>query len=118
MTLTIIARLLSLLLAVVVISKTLVSYSQRKESLQMLLFWVITWGGIIVLTFFPVLVDRIIGDARIGIGTILGVGLVFVYFVTYRVYVKTDKNEREIEKLTRILALKEEQQENNKDSNR
>lgn len=107
MTLLLLAKLLALALAAIIISKSVISYTQRKESLSMTLFWLLTWGSIIALTFSPTLVDKIIGEARIGVGTILGVGLVFVYFVTYRVYTKAERTERHLQELIRKLAINE-----------
>ena len=102
-----IARIASSILAIVVISRSLVNYSQRKESFAMSSFWIITWGLIVALSFYPSLLDKIIGEARVGIGTVMGIGLVFVYYVLYRIYTKSEKMERDLNKLIRDLSHRE-----------
>lgn len=107
MTAFIIAKYLALILAIIVISKSIVSYTQRKESLAVTIFWVLTWGAIIVLSFFQGLADQLIRQSGVGIGTVLGIALVFVYFVLYRIYVKADRVEKQLQNLVTKIAIDE-----------
>jgi hypothetical protein len=104
----IIAQAFASIFAILVVSRSLVDYKQKKESLQMTLFWVVIWVSVLALAFFPGLVDQIItnlGGDRTGLGTIFGMGLVFVLFVSYRIYVKANRIEKNLDKLSREFSL-------------
>lgn len=103
----IIAKVAALVFASLVISKSVLSYIQRKESIVIVLFWIISWGVIILLAFQPNLVLMFMDKSKAGIGTIIGIGLMFIYFVVYRVYGKVDRVEKDLQKLVRDIALKE-----------
>jgi len=104
----IIAQAFASIFAILVVSRSLVDYKQKKESLQMTLFWVVIWISVLALAFFPGLVDQIItnsGGDRTGLGTIFGMGLVFMLFVSYRIYVKANRIEKNLDKLSREFSL-------------
>ena len=59
---------------------------------------------------FPSIVDIILAytaAGRAGLGTFFGMGLVFVLFVVYRIYVKLERVEQKLVKTIQELALKE-----------
>ncbi len=103
----IIIKVLALLLSGLVIAKSYLAYRQRQESLVMFLFWTVTWLLILTIAFYPELITVVIGERKVGVGSFLGVALVFVYFVVYRIYVKADRIEKKLQQMTRQLALKE-----------
>ncbi|TSC92878.1 MAG: hypothetical protein CEN89_396 [Candidatus Berkelbacteria bacterium Licking1014_7] len=100
---------ISAFLAGLVISKSWNDFRRGREALSVFIFWVIAWGLIVLLAFFPILVDKItfaLGGQIIGMGRIFGIALVFVFFVVYRVYLKSDRVETELNELVRKIALK------------
>lgn len=100
----------SLALAGIAISKSYVDFRARRESLQMFLLWSLIWTGVVVVALFPTIVDIILAysaSGRVGLGTFLGMGLVFVLFVVYRIYVKLERLEQKLVKTIQELALKE-----------
>lgn len=103
----ILARIFVVIFTILVLSKSYLSFRQRKESLAMTIFWFVTWFVISLFTFYPDLIDTVLIDPRTrsGTGTILGIGLIFIYFVIYRVYIKADRVEKQLNKLIRDLAL-------------
>lgn len=104
----VVAKVLSVVFSVLVISKSYLSYKARRESLVMTVFWSATWVLIILIAAFPALTDKILGISKHsgGTGTLLGIGLIFLYFVIYRVYVKADRIEKQLSKVVREMALK------------
>jgi hypothetical protein len=63
--------------ATLVVSKSYVDFRARVESLQLFLFWVITWAVVIV-AVFPTVIDFMTsyyGRAQTGVGTFLGMAL-------------------------------------------
>jgi len=100
-------KILAITFALLVVSKSILSYRQGKESFILTVFWSITWVAIALLALYPSLLTALIGPNRAGVGTVLGVGLIFLYFVLYRVYVKADRVERELQSLIQKLALRD-----------
>jgi hypothetical protein len=106
----IVAKIFALVLALIAISKSYVDFRARIESLQIFLFWIFTWLAIVVVALFPSIIDFIIGSfgaGRTGLGTVFGMGLVFLYFVAYRMYVKIERLERKLTKTVQAFALRE-----------
>ena|SRR6476620_6080746 len=107
----IVAKVFSVLLAVIAVSKSYVDFRARVESLQMFVLWVLTWAAIVLVALFPTIVDYLLltpaGTARAGLGTVFGMGLVFLFFVAYRIYVKLERVEQKLTKTIQELALRE-----------
>jgi hypothetical protein len=104
------SKVFALVLAAIAISKSYVDFRSRLESLQVFLFWLFTWLVIVVVALFPSIVDYIIaafGAGRAGLGTFFGMGLVFLYFIAYRMYVKIGRVEQKLTKTVQELALRE-----------
>lgn len=106
------SQFVSILLAGIVISKSYVDFRARAESLPMFIFWIFTWTMIVLVALFPSIVDFLMsfGSGRSGVGTFLGMALVFLFFVVYRMYVKLERMEQNLTKTIQELALKEEWQ--------
>jgi hypothetical protein len=83
------SKIFSIVLAGVAISKSYVDFRARKESVQMFLLWTMTWIAVVVVALFPNIVDFLIelGGGRIGVGTFLGMALVFNLFLVYRMQI-------------------------------
>ncbi len=105
----VVAKLFSIVLAAVAISKSYVDFRARKESAQMFLLWTLTWIGIVLVALFPSIIDSMIavGGGRAGIGTFLGMALVFLFFLMYRMYVRMEGLEQKLTLVVQKIALKE-----------
>ncbi len=104
------SKIFAFVLAAIAISKSYVDFKARTESLKVFLFWVVTWLVIVFVALFPSIVDYIIGAfgaGRAGLGTFFGMGLVFLYFLAYRIYVKIGRVEQKLMKTVQELALRE-----------
>lgn len=103
-------KVISLLLGLMVISKTYLDYKKKNESLTMFLFWTIAWVGIVIVALFPEIIQKalVISQAqKIGTGTFLGIAIVFLFFVIYRIYIKANRLEKQIHDMVMKLGLKE-----------
>jgi len=103
-------KIIALFFGLIVISKTMIDFRKKEEHWQMFLFWLAIWLGIIIVAFYPMLIDQIISHFGVGnytIGQIAGIGFVFIMFIVYRVYIKAHRIERQLNKLIRDLALKD-----------
>jgi hypothetical protein len=106
----IVSKVFAFVLAVIAISKSYVDFRARRESLQIFLFWLFTWLMIVIVALFPAIVDYIIGafgGGRAGLGTFFGMGLVFLYFLAYRMYVKIGRVDQKLTKTIQELALRD-----------
>ena len=106
----IISQIFAVLLAGIAISKSYVDFRSRTESLQVFVFWIVTWAGIVIVALFPSIIDLIIssfGGGRGGLGTFFGMVIVFLFFVVYRVYVKLDRMEQKLIKMVQELSLRD-----------
>lgn len=104
----IIAKIFASLLAILVIARSIVDFKNKRESITMTIFWVAVWAAILVLAFWPNLIDNLIqllGGQRTGLGTVFGMAIAFVLFVNYRIYVKANRVEKYMARLARQLAL-------------
>jgi len=101
-------KIVALIIGLVVIVKTFTDYRNKEENLQMVLFWVIVWGLTIYVAFFPTVIGEVIarlGNKNYTIGQIVGTGFVFILFITYRIYVKANRLEKQLNHLIRKIAL-------------
>jgi len=106
----ILVKVLSFVLAAVAISKSYVDFRGKVESLQMFVFWIATWTSIVVIALFPGIIDLLIsmfGGGRTGLGTFFGMGLVFLFFIVYRMYVKIERIEQKLTKTIQEFALRD-----------
>lgn len=106
----IISKVLALLFAFIVISKSIVDYKNKNENLTMTIFWIVTWLAITAVAFFPSIVDSAIalaGGSRTGLGTVFGIAIIFILFVSYRIYTKANRIEKQVNELAKIVALED-----------
>ena len=106
----IIAKAFAAILGILVIARSIIDYKKKSESLTMTVFWIVVWLGIMMLAFWPDLIDKFIrltGGQRTGLGTVFGMAIAFVLFVNYRVYIKANRIEKILGKVVRDVALEE-----------
>lgn len=105
----VIIQIFSFVLAAIAISKSYIDFRAKIESLPIFIFWVATWTMIMIVTLFPSIIDiliRTFGGGRTGLGTFFGMGLVFLFFIVYRMYVKIERIEQKLTKTIQDLALR------------
>jgi hypothetical protein len=87
-------------------------YRRREISLRRAFFWVGLWLGVLVVMLWPGLAD--LAAAQLGIETATGIDfLVYVavgvsFYLLFRVFVRLDDIERDLTRLVRHLALRDE----------
>ena len=103
-------KFLAVLLAIIVVSRSYIDFRSRVESLKLFLFWAVTWCAIVIVALFPSLVDVLtasFGRGQTGVGTFLGMAMVFLFFLVYRIYAKLERMEQMLTKTIREMALRE-----------
>ena len=97
----------SLILAIIAVSKSYVDFRARRESLQMFVLWTLTWAAIVFVALVPRTIDALLGGSNAGVGRFLGMAVVFLFFLLYRVYVRVERLEQKITLLVQEVALRE-----------
>ena len=92
------AQIFTVALALIAITKSYLGFRAKLESLQLFLFWLLTWSGIIVIAIF---------GGRSGVGTFFGMALVFLFFIVYRIYLKIERLEQNLARTIQELALRD-----------
>lgn len=106
----IIIKLITLFISVTVLSKTYLDYKKKKETFSMFLFWTITWLAVLFFAIWPRIylnVKEYFNNFGVGSVTFVGLIFIFLFFVTYRVYVKTHRLERQVRDLVMKIGLKD-----------
>lgn len=105
-----IAQAIATFFAALVLVKSFDDFRRKQEPLPIFLFWVTVWLAVLVVAFFPGITiwlrDHILGP-QAGVGTMLGIGSIFLLFLSYRIYLKADRTERAVNKLISALAVRE-----------
>ena len=105
-----VSQVFALILAGIVFAKSYVDFRARTESLQVFLFWTLTWAMVVVIALVPSIIDYIIavaGGGRTGLGTFFGMAIVFLFFVVYRIYAKLERMEQNLVRTIQELALRD-----------
>lgn len=106
----IIAKVFAIILALLVVARSMTDYRTKNESLQMTVFWIFIWLAVVTVAVYPVLIDKaisVLGGSRTGLGTIFGMAIVFVLFICYRIYIKAGRVEKNLNALIRANALRD-----------
>jgi hypothetical protein len=104
-----VAKIFSIVLGMMVISKTYLDFRKKQESLIMFLFWSIAWIAIIYISLYPIVIDQTIaklGRHKTGTGTFFAMALVFMLFLSYRIYNKANRVENKLREIVTKLGLK------------
>lgn len=106
----ILSKIISIALMLTVISKTYLDYKKKRESLIMLIFWSLAWIIIVYVAINPVVLIEFsekIGEPNTGIGTFLGLAFVFLFYITYRVYLKANRIEQKMRDIVMKIGIKD-----------
>lgn len=106
----IIARIIAIIIGITAIAKTYYDFKKHDENITMFLFWLITWCAVIAGALFPMIVIRLtnnIGQKGAGIGTLFGLIIIFILFISYRIYLKSGRTERQIHDIVMKLGLRD-----------
>ncbi len=103
-------KIFAVFLALLVISKAYHDYKKKNDSIIVLLFWTITWILIAYVALKPELFYYFVSkmaNENVGLGTFVGIAFISLFYVTYRVYVKANRLERQIRDIVMKVALKD-----------
>jgi len=91
-------RILVIIFVIFALSRAFLRFRDKSISFRELLFWFVIWTITIVLIFEPDISNyaaKFLGMGR-GADTIFFLAIVFLFYSTFRLYVKLDKLDRDI----------------------
>jgi len=89
-------------------SRAIIRFYSKDLNIKELLFWSFVWALMIILVYIPGKTNflaRVLGMER-GNDAMFFLAIAGLFYATYRLYVKSNEQEKEITKLVRALALK------------
>ena len=101
-------KILFTIFAVFAWSRAIIRFNAKDLNFKELIFWSLVWILMIVLVFVPGKTNflaKMIGMDR-GNDAMFFLAIVALFYASYRLYVKSNEQEKEITKLVRALALK------------
>jgi hypothetical protein len=83
-------------------------YKRKEFSINEATFWFILWGVFVLVSLFPGLLDQIGKDLSFArtFDLLVTTGFLFLAGLFFYVYTKAKKNERQLEKVVREIALR------------
>jgi len=111
-----ILQIVIIIFALFAISRAVLRFKDNNLSKNELMFWVLIWLAVIIIPFIPGIttkVSAIFGIGR-GIDLIVYISIVVLFYLLFRIYVKTEALEKEITLVVRKLALKNTKEEKKK----
>ncbi len=104
-------QILTTLVAVFVILSLFFSFKKGTVSAYRFAGWLVLWGGIVILVFYPGLSDRIALFLGIDRGTDAAFfgAILIIFYLLLRLLLRIEGIERDITKLVRHLALGEDE---------
>lgn len=108
-------QIIVLVFALFALSRSLLRWKDKAITNQEFLFWTLLWAAVIIVALAPGLTYFIAAPLGIkrGIDIAVYVGVMLLFYLIFRLYVKTEKTNQEITQLVRALA-KEKQHKNKK----
>ncbi|QUH24135.1 DUF2304 family protein [Methanobacterium alkalithermotolerans] len=98
------------LIALIGIILSIIRFREGRTSPRMLLFWIIIWIMVILISFFPqetTIFANIFGIGR-GLDFIIILGLIGCYYLIFKIYTMIERLESDISQLVREIAIKNE----------
>lgn len=102
-------QIFTIVLAVLILIKTVADFKKNKITLLVFLFWAILWLIIIaVATLSQVanFLDDVLGKGR-GIDAVVYFSILLIFYILFRIVTKLEKIESNITAITRKIALRD-----------
>ena len=100
-------QILAILFALFALSRAILRVKDGNLSIHEFLFWNVIWIAVLIFAFVPgisTLLANLFGIGR-GVDFLLYISVVVLFYLIFRLYVKTEKTEQEITRLVSHIAL-------------
>jgi len=102
-----ILEFIGIIFAAFALSRVFLRYRDKSITITELIFWSLVWIGVAAVALFPNIfttLSKIAGIGR-GVDILLYSGMIILFYLMFRLYVKIDGQQKDITKLVRELAL-------------
>ena len=102
---------LIIIFALFAMSRVVLRFKDNKFTIAEFIFWDLIWLAVVIVGFFPQITSIVadfVGIGR-GIDVFVYAGIILLFYLVYRIYVKLETIEQEITKVVREVALKTKQ---------
>jgi len=101
-------QILAIIFALFALSRAILRVKDNEISGKEFAFWATVWIAVIIIAIFPsfaISFAELFGIDR-GVDFLVYVGMLALFYLVFRLYVKIDKISQEITKITRVVAIK------------
>ncbi|MFH1111512.1 MAG: DUF2304 family protein [Patescibacteria group bacterium] len=105
-------QILILLFALFMWWRIYLRFKSNELTLREFVEWFILWFAVALLTIVPdtsSYLASILGVGR-GVDLIVYLALLVIFYLNFRIFMRLEKNERQLAKVVRVIALKEKQE--------
>ena len=102
-----IIQFLIVIFALFALSRAVLRFKDNKLTINELVFWILVWIGVIIVSFLPSitgLLSSFLGIGR-GIDVMVYVSIIVLFYLIFRLYVKAESLEKELTFVVRKLSL-------------
>ena len=105
-------QIIIVIFALFALSRAYLRFKDNALTKTEFLFWIVVWLAVITVSFIPNLTTRVSNLFGIGRGMdlITYMSIIILFYLIFRVYVKTESLEKNITKLIREIALDEDKE--------
>lgn len=106
-------QIITIIVVLFLITRVGTKLKRREITFKEALFWAILWFGVGMVVLYPQIADRV--ASSIGLQTATGIDLVvyiavaLAFYLIFRLFVHIERVERDITKIVRRLALKDDE---------
>jgi small membrane protein len=100
-------QIIIIVFALFALSRAFLRFKDNRLTVRDFSFWVVLWIAVIILSFMPNLISYasvIFGIGR-GIDMIVYLGIIVLFYLVFRLYVKIENQEKELTRLVRNISI-------------
>ncbi len=88
-------------------SRIILRFKDKKINNGEFIFWTFIWVGLIVFSLFPQILTLLTKPFGVGrpIDVLVYLGVIALFYLVFKLYVKVDETEKEITKIVRFNAI-------------
>jgi len=101
-------QIIAIIFALFAISRVILRVRDKKLTINEFIFWCIIWAALILLAIFPWITVQLSGflGFKRGLDLLIYISIAVLFYLVFRIYVKTEEQEQRITTLVRELAIK------------
>ncbi|MBW2990861.1 DUF2304 family protein [Candidatus Woesearchaeota archaeon] len=111
-----IIQILLIIFALFALSRAFLRFKDNKLTRNEFMFWILLWATVIIVSFIPKTIrvfSEYLGIGR-GVDLVIYVSIVLLFYLSFRLYVKIEKIEKEMTRIVRNIAIRPEKRKKKK----